>query len=67
MLSRLLLTDADVSKEFAVWLRKKRESRKWSRDALAARSLVPASTIKKIRADRAHIIPSAFNIMAMPG
>ncbi|MEQ5121499.1 helix-turn-helix domain-containing protein [Morganella morganii] len=47
MLSRLLLTDADVSKAFAVWLRKKRESRKWSREALAARSLVPASTIKK--------------------
>lgn len=47
MVSYRLLTDVDVSKAFAVWLRKKRESRKLSRDALAARSLVPASTIKK--------------------
>ncbi|MGJ7957544.1 hypothetical protein [Proteus mirabilis] len=43
-----LLTDIDVSRAFATHLRKRREKEKWSREHLAERSTVPASTIKKI-------------------
>lgn len=42
-----LLTDIDVSRAFATHLRKRREKEKWSREHLAERSTVPASTIKK--------------------
>lgn len=42
-----LLTDLDVSRAFAAHLRQQREKAKWSRDELAHRSTVPASTIKK--------------------
>ena len=43
----LLLDDGDVQHAFAAHLRKRREQEKLSRDALAARSGVPAPTIKK--------------------
>lgn len=43
----LLINDVDVSKAFAAHLRSQREKAKMSRDALAHRSTVPASTIKK--------------------
>ncbi|SES96728.1 helix-turn-helix domain-containing protein [Thorsellia anophelis] len=43
----LLLDDIDVSRALAQHLRKLREAKKLSREALAARSTVPASTIKK--------------------
>ncbi len=43
----LLLDDNDVQKNFALHLRHLREEAKLSRDALAARSSVPAATIKK--------------------
>lgn len=43
----LLLDDSDVQHAFAAYLRKLREQEKLSRDALAARSGVPAPTIKK--------------------
>lgn len=43
----LLLDDSDVQHAFAAHLRKLREQEKLSRDALAARSGVPAPTIKK--------------------
>lgn len=43
----MLLTDTDVSQAFAAHLRKKRELAKLSREELAERSTVPASTIKK--------------------
>lgn len=43
----LLLDDADVQRAFAAHLRALREAAKLSRDALAQRSSVPASTIKK--------------------
>ncbi|MEP5233067.1 helix-turn-helix domain-containing protein [Alcanivorax sp. VBW004] len=42
-----LLDDADVQQAFATHLRRLRKQAKLSRDALAARSGVPASTIKK--------------------
>jgi transcriptional regulator with XRE-family HTH domain len=42
-----LLDDADVQQVFATHLRRLRKQAKLSRDALAARSGVPASTIKK--------------------
>ena len=40
-----LLDDADVQQAFATHLRRLRKQAKLSRDALAARSGVPASTI----------------------
>lgn len=43
----LLLDDTDVQRAFATHLRGLREQAKLSRDALAERSCVPASTIKK--------------------
>lgn len=43
----LLLDDSDVQQAFAAHLRRLREQAKLSRDALAERSGVPASTIKK--------------------
>ncbi|RDH42142.1 helix-turn-helix domain-containing protein [Zooshikella ganghwensis] len=43
----LLIDDTDVQKAFAAHLRGLRERAKLSRDALAARSSVPTSTIKK--------------------
>ena len=42
-----LIDDADVQQAFATHLRRLRKQAKLSRDALAARSGVPASTIKK--------------------
>ena len=47
MTSFLLLDDTDVQRAFAAHLRKLREEAKLSRDALAQRSTVPASTIKR--------------------
>src|SRR5690554_2597907 len=47
MTSFLLLDDTDVQRAFAAHLRKLREEDKLSRDALAQRSTVPASTIKR--------------------
>lgn len=47
-MSRLLLLDnTDVQQAFAVHLRRLRKQEKLSRSALAERSTVPASTIKK--------------------
>lgn len=47
-MSRLsLLDDFDVQQAFAAHLRSLRENEKMSREALAQRSNVPASTIKK--------------------
>lgn len=43
----LLLDDNDVQQAFAAHLRRLREEAKLSRDALAKRACVPASTIKK--------------------
>lgn len=43
----LLLDDHDVSRALAQHLRKQREAKKLSRQALAVRSKVPAPTIKK--------------------
>lgn len=43
----LLLDDNDLQQAFAAHLRQLREAAKLSRAALAARSSVPASTIKK--------------------
>lgn len=43
----LLLTEADVQQQFAAYLREQRKKAKLSRNALAERSTVPASTIKK--------------------
>lgn len=43
----LLLDDTDVQQAFAAHLRQLREAAKLSREALAARSNVPAPTIKK--------------------
>lgn len=43
----LLLDDADVQQAFAAHLRRLRKQEKLSRDALAERSSVPASTIKR--------------------
>ncbi|CAD6877752.1 HipB protein @ Antitoxin HigA [Methylomonas albis] len=43
----LLLDDAEVQLAFAAHLRGLREQAKWSREALAERSSVPAATIKK--------------------
>lgn len=43
----LLLDESDVQLAFAAHLRQLRETAKLSRDALAQRSSVPASTIKK--------------------
>ncbi len=43
-----LLDDADVQQAFATHLRRLRKQAKLSRDALAARSGVPASTIKTL-------------------
>lgn len=42
-----LLDDTDVSRAFATHLRRLREQAKLSRESLAQRSCVPASTIKK--------------------
>lgn len=47
MLHFLLLDDTDVQQAFSAFLRRLREEAKLSRDALAERSSVPASTIKK--------------------
>lgn len=47
MMHHLLLDDADVQQAFAAHLRRLRKREKLSRDALAERSDVPASTIKK--------------------
>lgn len=47
MTNFLLLDDADVQRAFAAHLRKLREEAKLSREALAQRSTVPASTIKR--------------------
>ncbi len=43
----LLLSEGEVQQAFADYLRQLREQAKMSRDALARRSTVPASTIKK--------------------
>ena len=43
----LLLDDTDIQQAFAAHLRRLREAAKLSREALAERSSVPASTIKK--------------------
>lgn len=43
----LLLTESDVQQQFATYLREQRRRAKLSRNALAERSTVPASTIKK--------------------
>lgn len=43
----LLLDDIDLQRAFAAHLRRLRKQSKLSRDALAKRSGVPASTIKK--------------------
>lgn len=43
-----LLDDTDVSQAFATHLRGLRKQAKLSREALAQRSCVPASTIKKL-------------------
>lgn len=37
----------EVQTELSQWLREQRKKHKWSRDDLAAKSLVPAATIKK--------------------
>lgn len=42
-----LLSVHDTQLELSHWLRDQRKKRKWSRDELAAKSLVPAATIKK--------------------
>ncbi|MEE9304279.1 MAG: helix-turn-helix transcriptional regulator [Thiotrichaceae bacterium] len=42
-----LLTPNDVQQQLALAVRQKRKQMKWSRDALAERSTVPTSTIKK--------------------
>ncbi|MFD1382850.1 helix-turn-helix domain-containing protein [Rhodanobacter aciditrophus] len=42
-----ILDDTDVSQAFATYLRGLRKQEKLSREALAQRSCVPASTIKK--------------------
>lgn len=42
-----LLSSADVQQAFAAFLRRERRRQKLSRAALAERSTVPASTIKK--------------------
>jgi transcriptional regulator with XRE-family HTH domain len=47
MMRFLLLDDTDVQQAFAAHLRRLREATKLSREALAERSSVPASTIKK--------------------
>ncbi|MFC1750080.1 helix-turn-helix domain-containing protein [Pseudomonadota bacterium] len=47
MKDHLLFTEGDVQHAFAAHLRGLREQAKLSRDALAERSTVPASTIKK--------------------
>lgn len=44
----LLLDESDVQLAFAAHLRQLRETAKLSRDALAQRSSVPASTIKNV-------------------
>ena len=43
----LLLNDIDLQQAFSAYLRQLREEEKLSREALAQRSSVPASTIKK--------------------
>ena len=43
----LLLTEADTQQALAAYLRQQRKQLKLSRNALAERSTVPASTIKK--------------------
>lgn len=47
MPSYLLLDDNDVQQAFAAYLRQQRKAAKMSRAALAQRSTVPASTIKR--------------------
>ncbi|MEZ5535029.1 MAG: helix-turn-helix transcriptional regulator [Thiolinea sp.] len=47
MLNYLLLTEADTQQALAGYLRQQRKQLKLSRHALAERSTVPASTIKK--------------------
>jgi transcriptional regulator with XRE-family HTH domain len=47
MLNYLLLTEADTQQALASYLRQQRKQLKLSRNALAERSTVPASTIKK--------------------
>lgn len=42
-----LLTPTDAQEQLAECVRKKRKQKKWSRQALAERSSVPTSTIKK--------------------
>ena len=42
-----LLTPVDTQEKLADHIKKKRKQKKWSRQALAERSTVPASTIKK--------------------
>jgi len=42
-----LLSVHDVQTDLGRWLRDQRKQRKWSRDDLAEKSLVPAATIKK--------------------
>ncbi|WP_019212387.1 helix-turn-helix domain-containing protein [Yersinia massiliensis] len=42
-----LLSAFDVQQQLADAVRKKRKQRKWSRQALAERSTVPTTTIKK--------------------
>ena len=46
-MSILLLDEADVQTALAAYLRRLRRQKKWSRQALAERSTVPAATIKK--------------------
>lgn len=47
MTNYLLLTESDVQRQFSTYLRAQRRKAKLSRKALAERSTVPASTIKK--------------------
>ena len=42
-----LLSGADVQEALAAYVQQRRKALKWSRAALAERSTVPASTIKK--------------------
>ena len=63
MTNFLLLDDADVQRAFAAHLRKLREEAKLSREALAQRSTVPASTIN----DGADFFSAAFIALAKSG
>lgn len=67
MTNFLLLDDADVQRAFAAHLRKLREEAKLSREALAQRSTVPASTIKRFELTGADFFSAAFIALAKSG